>query len=58
MNNGTTLTEEQKKELTITLLCKQLEDRCPPDKDCITSEFDGTCRDCWVQWCEEQYAEK
>ena len=41
----------------ITILCKQLEDRCPPEKNCILSGYNGTCRDCWVEWCKEQYDE-
>jgi len=42
-------------EYIITILCKQLEDRCPPEKNCILSGYQGTCRDCWVEWCKEQY---
>lgn len=35
------------------LLCKQLEDRCPPDRECIVSGYEGTCEECWKEWCKD-----
>lgn len=35
------------------LLCKKLEDRCPPDRECIVSNYEGTCEECWKEWCKD-----
>lgn len=43
------MTDEQ----IIHLLCKQLEDRCPPDRECIVSGYEGTCEECWKEWCRD-----
>lgn len=40
------------------LLCKQLEDRCPPDRECIVSGYEGTCEECWKEWCRDVLNER
>lgn len=40
------------------LLCKQLEDRCPPDRECIVSNYEGTCEECWKEWCKSVLDER
>lgn len=52
--SGTLLAEPTVEAIPIKwfhLLCKQLEDRCPPDRECIVSGYEGTCEECWKEWC-------
>lgn len=41
------------KDQIIHLLCGQLLDKCPPNRECIVSGYEGTCEECWISWAKD-----